>query len=201
MLRVGLTGGIGSGKTTVAELFRRLGAPVIDADAVARSLVEPGQPALEEIARTFGPDMVSQDGRLDREKLKKHIFASTAERKRLEAILHPLIFEEIEKRVRQLEAPYVLLCIPLLIETKQHHRVDRVLVVDCLSEIQYQRVQSRDNLDHEAITRVLEAQVSRAERLAAADDIIENNAGRSELETHVLKLHNFYLSLSTKDPR
>ncbi|MEN8259746.1 MAG: dephospho-CoA kinase [Pseudomonadota bacterium] len=195
MLKIGLTGGIGSGKTTVANLFKTFGIPVIDADEIAHSLVEPGQPSLQEIASAFGADTLDESGRLDRDKLRRHVFESPAERKRLESILHPLVFAEIEERIHSLISPYVILCVPLLIETQQTRLVDRVLVVDCPPELQYKRVQSRNNMDRTQFSRILQAQASRTERLAAADDIIVNDAGISKLEAQVEKFHKFYLAM------
>ncbi|GAB6066809.1 dephospho-CoA kinase [Methylothermus subterraneus] len=196
MLKIGLTGGIGSGKSTVAQLFERLGVPVIDADRIARELVEPGRPALKAIQAAFGSEVITPDGRLDRAKLRANVFADASARKTLEAILHPPIFAEMERRSRRCAAPYGLLVIPLLIETKAQDRVDRVLVVDCPEALQIERIRRRDRLPEELILNILASQASRAERLEAADEVICNTGNLRDLERQVEELHRFYLRLS-----
>lgn len=196
MLKIGLTGGIGSGKSTVARLFSKRGVPVLDADKVARDLVNPGQPALQAIVEQFGPEILDQHGRLDRAKLRHIVFHSLEQKQRLEAILHPLVYQALEREAARLDAPYCILCIPLLLETGGQHRVDRILVVDCPEELQYARVKQRDQLSDEEVKRILAVQASRNQRRAAADDILTNDADLQRLEAQVEKIHRFYLSLS-----
>lgn len=196
MLKIGLTGGIGSGKTTVADRFKDYGIPVIDADRIAHALVAPGQPALAKIAETFGSDLLDADGSLNRQKMRELIFKSPALRNKIEAILHPRIFEEIDRQLKGVEAPYVIISIPLLLETGAQSFVDRILVVDCPVELQYERVQARDKLNREQIVRILESQVSREMRVNAADEIIVNDSNLASLAGQVKKIHAFYLTLS-----
>lgn len=199
MLKIGLTGGIGSGKTTVADCFASLGVPVIDADKIAHELAAPGQPALQAIASAFGPDILCDDGQLDRARLRAIVFNDTARRKQLEEILHPRIRAEMRRRIADIEAsaaPYCILSIPLLLETGQTDLVDRILVVDTLEDLQYHRVRVRNGLPDAEIAAIIHAQVSREQRLAAADDIIANDGGLEELRQHVLGLHQRYLKHS-----
>lgn len=195
MLRIGLTGGIGSGKTTVAGLFAAKGIPVLDADVVARDLVEPGQPALQAIVERFGPELL-RDGSLDRARLRQIVFAAPESRQWLESLLHPLVYDEMQRRIAGLSAPYGLLVIPLLLETGRRDFVDRLLVVDCPVEVQRQRVRQRDGLGEAEIDRILAAQLDREARLAAADDVIRNAGSPAELAEQVDGLHEFYLSLT-----
>lgn len=196
MLRIGLTGGIGSGKSTVAALFAARGVPVIDTDVIAHGLVEPGQPALAEIAARFGADLLDGTGRLDRARLRERVFADAGQRKALEAILHPHIGAEMEWRLAQSKAPYVLLVIPLLFEAGWQERVDRVLVVDVPVELQRARAATRERLDAERIDAILAAQASREQRRAGADDLIDNSGDPSALEQQVERLHRSYLALA-----
>ena len=192
MLKVGLTGGIGSGKSTVAACFADLGVPVIDADAIARELVIPGMPALQEIAESFGPDIVAQDGTLKRAQLRSLIFRDAVQRGRLEAILHPLILREMEARAAKLTAPYCILGIPLLLETQQGQRVDRILVVDTPHYLQYRRVMERDHSSTGEVAAILRAQIGFRERLARADDIVTNDRDLTHLQGQVDELHQCY---------
>ncbi|WP_020562632.1 dephospho-CoA kinase [Methylosarcina fibrata] len=197
MLKIGLTGGIGCGKTTVANLFEALSVPVVDADQIARELVAKGQPALNKIAREFGPDILTEEGSLNRQKLKNIIFADAGRKQKLESILHPLVYQAIENELARIDAPYCLIAIPLLFETRMTSLVDRVLVVDCPLEAQIERVQKRDHLPVEMIRSIIASQVSRAFRRARADDLIDNSETAIPLAEQVKKLHNLYLSLST----
>lgn len=195
MFKVGLTGGIGSGKSTVAELFAELGVPVLDADQIARELVEPDQPALQEIVREFG-EGVLEGGHLDRTRLRALVFDDPERKLKLEAILHPRVYQVLHDRMQALEADYCLLAIPLLLETHQQAFVDRVLVVDCPVETQYARVALRDALDEAIITRIIQSQIGREQRQREADDIIDNHGNLSALHEQVVRLHATYLNLS-----
>ncbi len=198
MLIIGLTGGIGSGKTAVSDRFAALGVPVIDADRLSRELVAQGQPALAEIAAAFGPAVLTAAGELDRAALGRRVFADPAARRRLEAILHPRIRAAMQERIATLTAPYVVLVIPLLLETGQTDLVDRVLVVDASSQRQRERVRQRDRLPDERIEQMLAAQVDRATRLAAAHDVIDNESDLATLDSAVAALHANYLKLSAR---
>jgi dephospho-CoA kinase len=196
MLIIGLTGGIGSGKSTVADYFTQEGVPVIDADRLARELVAPGSPALDEIAAEFGSSILLPDGRLDRPRLRRRVFADPSERRRLEAILHPRIYAEMRRRTQALRAPYCIWVIPLLLETAETSLVDRVLVVDAEESRQAERVLAREGMDKETFKAILRNQVSRTERLRAADDVIVNNADLGHLQRQVTALHHRYLVLA-----
>ena len=200
MLKIGLTGGIGSGKTTVAREFERLNIPVIDADEIAHQLVAIGQPALTRIQQEFGKDVLYPDGSLNRKKLRELIFSDPKQKQKLESILHPLVYESMEvelKRLNQLNKPYCIICIPLLFETNMIRFVDRILVVDCSVEAQIERVLKRDNMTMERIQSIIDSQVSRTFRKAQANDLIDNSETDDRLAEEVKKLHNLYLSLST----
>ena len=194
--RIALTGGIASGKSTVANLFAELGVPLIDTDVIARQIVEPGQPALAQIVATFGPDVLDADGRLDRRRMRERIFSDPAAKQRLEAILHPAIRAEMERQSREAGGPYQVLVIPLLTEGKRRDHVDRVLLVDVPEELQIQRLMMRDGVTHEQAAASLNAQATRAERLAVADDVVRNTGRVDELRDEVAKLHEKYLALA-----
>ncbi len=196
MLKIGLTGGIGSGKSTVSKLFEKLGVPVIDADVIARQIVEPGQPALNQLVQTFGNQFLTADGTLDRAKLRQLVFSDPAQKQRLEELLHPLVYRKIEEEIELLTSAYCIICVPLLLETGMTGLVDRVLVVDCALEIQIERVKQRDRLTTEQIKSIIASQVSREERLARADDVIDNSKPATQLAEQVKKLHNLYLMRS-----
>lgn len=196
MLVVGLTGGIGSGKTAVSDRFARYGVPIIDTDLLARELVEPGQPALTEIATAFGLDCLDGAGRLDRACLRERVFADASGRRRLEAILHPQIRALSRQRLAQLTAPYSLLVIPLLAETGMTDWIDRVLVVDAPEAERLRRVMARDQTDEEQARRILAAQASREQRLALADEVVENSGDFAALDRQVSTLHQHYLTLA-----
>ncbi|TAN51059.1 MAG: dephospho-CoA kinase [Methylococcaceae bacterium] len=200
MLRVGLTGGIASGKTTLSRLFAALGVPIIDADEISRRLSKPGQAGYKRIVEHFGKDILNADGELDRVKLRAQVFADPAQRRRLEALLHPLIFAAMDDTVAALgNIPYCILAIPLLVETDCRQRVDRVLVVDVPEAVQYRRLQARDGLNDDGIRQILAAQSDRQTRLQAADDVIHNDGSLAELERRVERLHQRYLHLSTAE--
>jgi dephospho-CoA kinase len=193
-LVIGVTGGIGSGKTTVANLFSSLGTPVIDADELARQVVAPGQPAYEEILQHFGTTFLSKSGGLDRRRLREHIFSDPAKRDRLEAIVHPRVYAQMKRLLDRLAAPYAIVVVPLLIETGARELVDRVLVVDSPEELQIERTRRRDRTTRMAVEKILAAQLDRNARLSAADDIIENDGSVEALAKAVSALHRRYLS-------
>lgn len=198
-LRVGLTGGIGCGKSTVARIFLDLHVAVIDADEIAREAVRPGMPALDDIVRMFGSDILD-NGELDRRALRQRIFADAEQRRVLENILHPFVYREMDTRARALDVPYCILCIPLLLETGHRHFVDRVLVVDCPTETQIQRARLRDRISEHDVQQILATQISREDRLKEADDIIDNDGGLERLAPKVCDLHRHYLTLA-RTPR
>ncbi|MDN3517428.1 dephospho-CoA kinase [Aquisalimonas lutea] len=198
LLVVGLTGGIASGKTTVSGLFAELGVPVVDADVVARRVVERGQPALGELAAAFGEDILTADGVLDRGRLREKAFTDTAARERLEAILHPRIREWMEAEIAAADGPYVILSVPLLVEGDLLQRVHRVLVVDVPEAVQRERLIQRDGSTPEQAEAILAAQSSRRNRLQHADDIIDNTGDREALHQRVRRLHQDYLALAAE---
>ncbi|HUO82872.1 MAG TPA: dephospho-CoA kinase [Gammaproteobacteria bacterium] len=196
-IRIGLTGGIASGKSLVAEAFAALGVPVIDTDVLARDVVRPGSAALERVAAEFGADVIDTGGALDRARLRELVFGDARRRRRLEALLHPAIVAEMDRRAAESTAPYLLLVIPLLVETGFEGRVDRVLVVDCPEAVQLERLMARDGESAASAQCMLAAQVSRSERLAAADDVIDNSGTREAARANVAALHERYLRLAS----
>jgi dephospho-CoA kinase len=196
-LVVALTGGIGSGKSSVAEAFARRGIAVVDTDAIAHEITAPGQPATRAIAGTFGPDYLTPEGALDRARMRERVFADAGARRQLEAILHPLIRAEALRRVAAAASPYVALVVPLLVETGAwRDAAHRVLVVDCPEALQVERVMKRSGLTADAVRAIMGAQVSRSERLARADDVVLNDADLAALEVAVETLHQRYLELA-----
>ena len=192
---VGLTGGIGSGKSAVADLFAARGIAVIDTDAIAHELTAPGGEAMPAIRDTFGAAVATPDGALDRAAMRNIVFADPPARKRLEAILHPLIRSESERRLASADSPYAILMVPLLVESGDYRkRVDRVAVVDCREETQIARVMRRNGLTRPEVERILAAQASRAQRLEAADDVIDNDGSLDELGPRIEQLHVSYLA-------
>ena len=196
MLTVGLTGGIGSGKSAVTRLFEDLGVPVIDADQASREVVKPGQPALQQLAQRFGDQIIDSRGELLRKALREIVFTDEQARKDLEAILHPLIRQRIDQQLGELSDPYAVLAIPLLIETGASYQVDRILVVDCSASEQIRRVSNRDGVSEAQVEAILATQASREQRLKAADDVIENSGTIEELKPRVAALHRKYLELA-----
>ncbi len=199
-LIVGLTGGIGSGKSAVADRFAALGIPVIDADVIAHELTGPDGAAMAAIRAAFGDEVVAADGRLDRAAMRRQAFADADARRRLEAILHPMIRLEGERRSRAAlaaGAPYVILVVPLLVESGGYRdRVDRVLVVSCANDVRIARVAARSGLSRAEVEAIMAAQASDAERLAAADDVIDNGGSLADLAERVAQLHSRYLALA-----
>lgn len=199
-LTIGLTGGIGSGKSEVSRRFQALGIVVVDADEVARLVVEPQQPALTQIAVHFGEKILTADGVLDRAQLRAIIFANPDEKRWLENLLHPLINVLIRQQLAQANSPYALLSSPLLLETRQHELVDRVLVIDASEDLQLTRASSRDKNNIEQIKAIMATQLSREQRLARADDIIHNHGDLLELDVQVQELHQIYLAMAEARP-
>ena len=197
MLIIGLTGGIGSGKSTVADLFAELGVPIIDADVIAHNLTQPNQPAVFDIVDHFPQEILLENGGLNRKRLRQIIFAHPSERKWLENLLHPLIEAEIKERIAKLSTPYCLIVIPLLFETKPYSFIDRILVVDANRQVQIERVAARDLVSPTHVEDILAIQTDREARLEGAHDVIENEGSKEELIGKVNKLHNMYLKLST----
>lgn len=201
MLRIGLTGGIGSGKTTIAALFAAHGVPVIDADTIAHQLTLPGTPATNQILELLGPDIAATTSSINRQRLAQRIFTDPEARAQLEEILHPLIRVEMQRQQNNLDAPYCLLVIPLLFEAGQRDMVDRVLVVDVDEELQIARVAARDGRSTDEIRAILSTQTDRAQRLKQADDIMTNTGDVASLKAQVDALHRKYLALATEKPR
>ncbi len=198
ILHIGLTGGIASGKSTVARLFGAHGVPIIDTDQIARDVVEPGQPPLERLVERFGTGILTPDGHLDRPKLREIVFSDPMARADLEALTHPAIGSAVEARSAAAGGPYQILVIPLLVEKGLGARVERVLVVDCPEEMQIERLQARDGSTLEQARAILNAQTSRAARLKAAHDVILNESDIAALEEQVSALHKRYLQLAGK---
>ncbi len=198
MLRIGLTGGIASGKSTVAELFAGRGAAVLDTDRIAREVVEPGQPALARLVQALGSEILDREGHLDRATLRRRLFADEDTRRTVEEILHPAILSELGRQSESAPGPYQILVIPLLVEGDREGLVDRVLVIDCPEELQIERLMQRDGETREGAQRMLAAQVSRAARLAAADDLITNDGLPGELTGQVAELDCRYREMAAK---
>ena len=195
-LIIGLTGGIGSGKTTVSDLFaNQHGIVIVDADVCSRIVVEPGRPALAQIRAHFGDGVIQADGQLDRAALRKRVFAEPEERRWLETLLHPLIFEEMCDQLKNAASPYAILVSPLLIEAGQTSLCHRVLVVDAPQALQLSRTMARDNNSAEQVQAIMDTQASREQRLARADDVIVNDGDLASLTRQVAQLHELYLQL------
>lgn len=198
MLVVGLTGGIGSGKSIVAKFFAELGAEIIDTDQLAREVVLPGTDGLNKIVEHFGITILNQQKQLDRHKLRDIIFQNPQEREWLEQLLHPLIRKKTQERINASQAPYCVAVIPLLVESKSNPMINRILVIDAPEDLQISRTMQRDHLSREQILAIMQSQASREQRLAAADDVIYNDQELSDLKMQVLDLHKKYLELAKK---
>jgi len=192
---LGLTGGIGSGKSAAAQRFVELGVHLVDADQAARWVVEPGRPALARIVEHFGPGVLLEDGQLDRTALRQLIFADPEQRRWLEALLHPLIGQEIFSYLAKAESPYAVFVSPLMIESGQYQRTDRLLVIDAPQNLQVERTLLRDQTSPEQVQAILKAQASREERLRHADDVLVNDRDIAWLHSEVDRLHTYYLTL------
>ncbi|MBL0627193.1 dephospho-CoA kinase [Aeromonas jandaei] len=199
MYVVAITGGIGSGKTTIANQFAELGIDVVDADVIAREVVESGTPALAAIADHFGPDVITPDGQLDRRRLREQVFSDPSAKAWLNALLHPLIRSEMQRQCAAARSPYCLLVVPLLVENKLTGLANRVLVVDVDEATQIERTCRRDGVTTEQAKAIIAAQASRSERLTAADDVIENlNGSEMAIKARILTLHETYLAFASQ---
>lgn len=195
-LIIGLTGGIGSGKSEACRLFQVRGITVVDADIVAREVVAPGSLALQEISQHFGQEIIEADNSLNRKKLREIIFSNPAEKIWLEALLHPIINLDIRRQLAEASGPYAILASPLLLETKQFELVDRILVIDASEQLQIERASKRDTNNEAQIKAIMQTQLSRQERCARANDIIQNHGNIAELDEQIERLHQRYLELS-----
>ena len=195
---VAVTGGIGSGKSTVANAFSDLGIDIIDADIIARQVVEPNTPALQAIETHFGRAMINSDGSLNRRLLRERIFADASEKHWLNALLHPIIQQETRRQIAAARSPYVLWVVPLLVENHLQEKADRVLVIDVSPETQIQRTIARDGVSREHAEQILAAQATRDARLAVADDVIDNNGAPDAIASDVARLHEQYLTLAAQ---
>ena len=198
MLKIGLTGGIGSGKSTVADMFSRHGITIVDTDKIAREAVEPGQEALALIAEHFGPQILKNNGQLDRAKLRQQIFANPEKKHWLENLLHPIIRKHTTKRLEQAQSPYVILVSPLLFETEQDSLVDKTIVVDVLEATQIERASKRDGDTNESIKKIIESQIPREQRLSKANYIIDNDKSPEHTAKQVAMLHQQLLSSQSR---
>jgi len=196
---VGVTGGIGSGKSEVMRRFQARGIEAFDADDMARVVVEPGRPALDDIVRELGPEMLTAQGQLNRPALRALVFSNPDIKRWLEQLLHPLINRELQERLARAQSPYALLVSPLLFESGQNRLVDRVLAVDAPRELQLTRASHRDNSEPKQIEAIINSQMDREERLSRAQDVISNDADRAHLERQIDRLHARYLALSQKN--
>ena len=195
VLRIGLSGGIGSGKSTACEIFSELKVPVIDADVIAVKAVEPGMPALQSIIDEFGVKIITKDGYLNRKELRDRIFKNESDRRKLESVLHPVIYKEIERQTKSINSAYCIISIPLLLETGPSDIIDRILVIDIPKELQLSRASARDNASLKNIETIIHSQISRDDRLAAADDIINNEGDIENLRRQIYDLYEFYKSI------
>lgn len=196
VFRIALTGGIASGKSTVADMFGELGAVLIDTDLIARDVVLPGTAGLQDIVDSFGADILDADGMLDRPAMRRLVFADDSRRRQLEAILHPKIRQEAERQMQTRGGPYQIVIVPLLFESPLKSLVDRIVVVDCSEQIQLERLLARDIGTKDQARRMLAAQAGRQERLALADDVVANDADLAETLRQVTALHTLYMSLA-----
>ncbi|EED36370.1 dephospho-CoA kinase [Luminiphilus syltensis NOR5-1B] len=198
---VGVTGGIGSGKSAVTDRLAALGITVVDADVAAREIVAPGQPALDEIREHFGPGVIQADGNLDRAQLRKIVFENPKQRKQLEAITHPRIRDQLASQLNSATSPYVILASPLLLESGQNSFADHVVVVDVPESVQLERTMARDNNDAALVEKIMAAQLPRPERLANADTVIDNSGTLEALDEQVVQLHQTLLRLAQQSPQ
>jgi dephospho-CoA kinase len=196
VLTIALTGGIGSGKTSIASIFKNLGVPIIDSDTISKEIISPGKPCFKNIVNEFGEEILTNKGTIDRYKLRDIIFNNDKARIKLENITHPIIFKNIDIQTSLINYPYCLVIVPLLIETKSVKYFDKVLLVDTLENIQFERVAKRDSMSPTLLRKIIKTQATRSDRLKYADDIIENNNEIGNLNEHINILHKKYLTLS-----
>ena len=196
VLTIALTGGIGSGKTSIASIFKSLGVPIIDSDTISKEIILPGKPCFKDIVNEFGEEILTNKGTIDRYKLRDIIFNNDKARIKLENITHPIIFKNIDIQTSLINYPYCLVIVPLLVETKSVKYFDKVLLVDTLENIQFERVTKRDSISPTLLRKIIKTQVTRSERLKYADDIIENNNEIGNLNEYINILHKKYLTLS-----
>ena len=196
VLTIALTGGIGSGKTSIASIFKNLGVPIIDSDTISKEIILPGKQCFKDIVNEFGEEILTNKGTIDRYKLRDIIFNNDKARIKLENITHPIIFKNIDIQTSLINYPYCLVIVPLLIETKSVKYFDKVLLVDTFKNIQFERVSKRDSMSLTLLRKIIKIQATRSERLKYADDIIENNNEIGNLNEHINILHKKYLTLS-----
>lgn len=196
LLTIALTGGIGSGKTSIASIFKSLGVPIIDSDTISKEIILPGKPCFKDIVNEFGEEILTNKGTIDRYKLRDIIFNNDKARIKLENITHPIIFKNIDIQTSLINYPYCLVIVPLLIETKSVKYFDKVLLVDTFKNIQFERVSKRDSMSPTLLRKIIKIQATRSERLKYADDIIENNNEIGNLNEYINILHKKYLTLS-----
>ncbi len=192
---IGLTGGIGSGKSAAANFFQNEGITVIDADDLAREVIEKETIGFEKVLDYFGSEVIGGDGSIDREKLRREVFNNNEKKRVLESITHPLVRELMIKRIEAAQSPYSIVVVPLIFETKSMSAYDRILVIDCDPELQVERATSRDNSSQELIQKIIDSQCNREERLSIANDVISNNDSLENLKSRSLEMHKFYLGL------
>ncbi|WP_290537667.1 MULTISPECIES: dephospho-CoA kinase [Alcanivorax] len=196
MFVVGLTGGIGSGKTAATDFLAQQGITIVDADLASRVVVEPGQAALDRIAEHFGSHVLTEDGALDRRALREIVFADADALKVLEGITHPAIGEELQRQIAASQSPYTVLVSPLLLETSQKNLVDRILVIDAPAELQVQRTMERDHVPEDQVAAIMKAQMERTKRLDQADDVVENHGSLQAFHEQLMDLHQRYLKMA-----
>ena len=199
VLTIALTGGIGSGKTSIASIFKSLGVPIIDSDTISKEIILPGKPCFKDIVNEFGEEILTNKGTIDRYKLRDIIFNNDKARIKLENIIHPVVFKNIDTEISLINYPYCLVIIPLLIETKSTERFDRILVIDALESLQFERIVKRDDISPILIKKIIKTQVKRKERLRYANDIIVNNDKIMNLNKSINTLHKKYLGLSNNN--
>ena len=199
LLTIALTGGIGSGKTSIASIFKSLGVPIIDSDTISKEIILPGKPCFKDIVNEFGEEILTNKGIIDRYKLRDIIFNNDKARIKLENIIHPVVFKNIDTEISLINYPYCLVIIPLLIETKSTERFDRILVIDALESLQFERIVKRDDISPILIKKIIKTQAKRKERLRYANDIIVNNDTIMNLNKSINTLHKKYLGLSNNN--
>ena len=198
-LTIALTGGIGSGKTSIASIFKNLGVPIIDSDTISKEIILPGKPCFKDIVNEFGEEILTNKGTIDRYKLRDIIFNNDKARIKLENIIHPVVFKNIDTEISLINYPYCLVIIPLLIETKSTEKFDRILVIDALESLQFERIVKRDDISPILIKKIIKTQAKRKERLRYANDIIVNNDTIMNLNKSINTLHKKYLGLSNNN--